>query len=1131
MADGQEKKKDEKEVLGVNFDTDDFDIPKQPLKLTQEEQWAAMKAKEAAEEKMKQTMESWAKNADRIKNIKSIRLNEAKAAIKQNLEGKISLGQFVKATSGIYGFWGSIWAKWTMKRNSKVMNQLYEIDELLEANRLDMEEEKEREANFQKDMQEKDALKDPDKKESVIDETGDLAHHEATGRGYRFQGAKAENLEKLDSEKKLSGFKQDVYLRARGDLNVRRTELQHLKQEYSAKIYETRRFAAVQQAMTKSFEDKDFDAILSTREEIESYEATLHDYYYDEIADNDRLKAIEETRTKLRKQLDEYKNAVSENDQSYKQGKKLFEEAQQAYDLVYPLYNEYMERVERGELKIADLEGEELTRFKNIEERFNRTSESLQKIAPFHKKNARKMENAELQINNLQAQLDSYDKEERQIHERAAERDKSRNEIREKLDAAKLTDEDYKKNIVDYDKILDAQRQMKNLDRQLEELGRLEQNLERDVLNSDVSDFMVENFTDSKVRGVAINGKIYLDRDRLEEKGLPRDSKPDAKDSARISEMQKIVRALKSRPFFKFVNGVNLGEYAAFNEKTGQFDLYKGDIKDTQAKAQFDLDFLTANYLDSNVFTNHLINESPEKFAGYMIASSVTGALKEFKDTVIKASKNIPAIAAKALTDIPLFGVFFEGEDEESYVEAGSSTRRIEEGVDLCFKAMGKLAGKEKFVASKTLSDSIADMKAIQALMELDVISPKMGFSVKDIGSYVMAIEKSARIIHTANGAITEQTRLAEEMLKAGHKRFQSIMTSALQKTKSDKAEAVIDLTTNLVVASTHIATGIDKSLLSRAAGIAGGAAKFIHGIVAGKKNMDEILNTPEILGGIQYDKNLISDAAFDRILHSVVGVNSKEDLLKAMKVVDAIDMVRAAKDYKNNPNADIAKELSGLGFKDASKFNKITVGDILSRTLSKEKVNARTVLRNSVETEGFHFTSFVKKIWHSIFGTRSGEDNIKRTRREENLHKQNKALREKKTEREIRQARGAEKLYKLYMARIQKSDGKDLKGVDLIIDPRNEKPLLSETKGQGIEKLFSLSPEAMVITDALAPILSPEQTDRLLDSAIASANVSLMKSLNMNDAQIQQKQAERNRIRHPEKNNELKPIKDNLAL
>jgi hypothetical protein len=111
------------------------------------------------------------------------------------------------------------------------------------------------------------------------------------------------------------------------------------------------------------------------------------------------------------------------------------------------------------------------------------------------------------------------------------------------------------------------------------------------------------------------------------------------------------------------------------------------------------------------------------------------------------------------------------------------------------------------------------------------------------------------------------------------------------------------------------------------------GVTKLINVFVNSKvegKHKDELLASPEVLGNVKYNKNLVSDEKFNQILKKVSGIASKDKLYGAIKTADAIALhVAMRKSYaEENTRTDFV--LSGLGFKDRSVYPKISVYDIM---------------------------------------------------------------------------------------------------------------------------------------------------------------------------------------------------------
>ncbi|MDO5331434.1 MAG: hypothetical protein Q4E99_02030 [Bacillota bacterium] len=254
----------------------------------------AEEAKKAAEEVMKKQMQSFKETRIKWQEERLNDLRSAKQALVDDMNNKLSYTEFIKRSSGAYGFWRALWAKMTVrKREEQFTRKISELDEMIAAQQKSIAEDKERERNLEKDTIKKDA--DGASKENFVDEKGDLGYHEYTGRGYKFEQARSETLAKTNSEKTLSGFKKNVYDRAFKDLDDKEQELteQRNTAEEIIKSYvnEDLSYAELQDAY-------------ENRNRIRELQGQLDGINATEAENNKRLAEIAEEKAKLQKNIE-----------------------------------------------------------------------------------------------------------------------------------------------------------------------------------------------------------------------------------------------------------------------------------------------------------------------------------------------------------------------------------------------------------------------------------------------------------------------------------------------------------------------------------------------------------------------------------------------------------------------------------------------------------------------------------------------------------------------------------------------------------------------------------------------------------------------------------------------------------
>lgn len=172
-------------------------------------------------------------------------------------------------------------------------------------------------------------------------------------------------------------------------------------------------------------------------------------------------------------------------------------------------------------------------------------------------------------------------------------------------------------------------------------------------------------------------------------------------------------------------------------------------------------------------------------------------------------------------------------------------------------------------------------------------------------------------------------------------------------------------------------------------------AIKLIGGALIRKGTTKEILNSPHVLGSLQYDKNIIKDKHFNRLFAQVTGLNSKDNLATALKVVDGIDLHRSMRQSLLVPNPDTYIAMTKLGYPDPLAYPKITLSDLLAKTGVKD--DWRQTLRNTIEIKGLDYNTNWTRFVKGIAGNRNHYAKEKRLTRNEMAEQRRRSLLAKK--------------------------------------------------------------------------------------------------------------------------------------
>lgn len=1053
---------------------DDFDIIQSPEEI-EEQKKRAEEAKKAAEETMKKQLEAFKQNREKWQKERLVDLETAKKALQDDLAGKISLKEFIKRTSGVFGTFTALWTKMVRRKREAVFSQkINELDKLIESQKKFQQQEQEREKNLNDTVNAKEAS--GENKENFIDKKGDLGYHEYTGKGYKFEQARGENIAKLNEEKELSGFKKNVFDRAMIDLDNRHNQYLQAKASIKKRL---EGFAA------EGHDAEDVKKLYENHNRVKELKGNLDNLSAEAKTDNRRLSEINSERKKLQEKIKKLQSKINADNPELDKRKSVYEKTVALHDKVEAQYTKAMETVETGKT----LTVQEKRNLDILDKQYTKVKKQLQKMSRFYKIRRQRKDAQDLDMQGLQTALEELDSEQREIESRAPFREKDKAAFEKELSDCESKQTSYQNKYKErYDEIVFYSDQSKQYDIQISNVKTAEKNLERDILNTDVTEFLIDNEANDTVKGITIHGKEYLDEDELEEKGI-KDSKLNKESTEKTREIQKIVRALKSRDVFKHANGLNLGEYATFNEKTGKFDLYQGDINDKESFEKYKIEFQKKYFADSNVFTDHLIEKDWGTYASTYACAALGAAAKGMKNLLLSGVQSIKDVPKK-LSQIPGFSALVgEYTEEEMASIGGDPVRAAESAANLGFVIKKICDVKEKMSDPQMLqilAYAKMDAEILKQVHKTVLLTGEWSPNVADIGQYVVAIEKSCRMIAQNDISKKEQLKAMKEMLKAGHDRFASIMKQAANQSQIEEVKGIVDLSTNAVIASAQAITGYTGTAVKMGLKFASSVAKKIYSKVKNKQSTNEYLNDPRILGGIDYNKKVISKDDFNKVLKSVTGINSKDDLSNALHAMDAIDLLKSARETKGK-DKEVLKSMNAMGFKDVSKWNKVKVSDILKKTTGKS-YDAKKALRNASEKSGIHFGNFFQKVWQGIFGTKSGRAKVNASREELMVQNREKAkIKAKGVERTFN-AKGAENIYEMYKASVMIAEAEG-KTVNYVVDPKTNEPLSPKEDRVKIIEYFSKTSVAKAAAHVVVGGFTAEQQFNFVKIAVKEAN------------------------------------------
>lgn len=1064
---------------------------------------------------------------ERAKKIRSDNLREERENIRKTLLDKQASMKDLIVNGGFLSSVRVAIKKWSLEKyRKKAINRLNQIETDLDIALKDEEKQHQRDISiedFNKNLEESQkGKKDPENKEK----DADLDYHEYTGKGLKSR-YNSEIFAKLDDEKELKGFKLETYTKIEAELSKEEADLINKNEENEKDLD---KIIARNKDAGKAYTKELMLEVLQKKNERERLKTSLEQAKADEEYDTQRLQDIGKERETLRKKLEKLTSEYDpkEDLESIAKGEAYYNQMAPDFLRLEEEYLSYKKRYDDH----AIMDGKDLSRMFKLEKEYLPKKETYDQLVNVIGTNKQRVENYKTDKAELENSLNSLDKEELDINAAKEERKTLIDEGNRKLSSLGGFVYKHQKEMKGFDDLLRYEQKNVQYNEQLANVRSAKENLQRDILNTDVSSVMLDNFTHDKVRGIAYGGKIYLDEKQVE--SLDLDGPPQISDEEknRVIETQKIVRAIKSRPIFKIMNSNAISEYMTYNEEKGDFELHENNEK--ESKEAYNVRLRKKYFGDDNIFHQHLLEKD---FENYRKEMSKEVALKTFafawEKTLGFLKSSGPEMLAgkignetlKSATAIgrEVYNIGKSVHENESTAEGKSDKEQtvadietINDTISACLGILEVATGVDS--ADNPLASTMADLSLVKGLKGLGGLN-ETGFLLNgfNIASHVVEMGHAVTAIAKASSDAKDQKKLAEETLKRGHERFSRFLKEAVAKSKFDRTEAILDLTQTLAKDGFMAATGLGGAVVSVGSMITKAGVTAIHSHVAGKQNDKELLSADNILGGINYDKNVIKDEDFNKILQSVTGIKDKSSLAENIRVVDAIDMHRAVKNIKQNPNAEVSRAMKAIGFEKAHTFDKIKVNDILEKT-SIKKGNFFTRLRNSVEQNGIHYRGVVSRWFRSLFKKTKLKGEAVATREQLAQTKQDEQLKAKHGEEELQKREGAKILYESYVKRLAEQSKtmniKDIKTVHAPIAAYN-----SQLNRENVVKIFSNIPEAQQAFECKNDPLSKTKVEDLLDNAIDNANGLIKNSLKYTG-----------KYKEPEKKEEHKEISNNNA-
>lgn len=1041
---------------------------------------------------------------NKAQKLRSTTLLKQSEEIKKTLSDKNASMQDLITNGGFLSSIRIAFKKWSLARyQQEAQVKLSKIEADLKIAREVEEKQKERAKNlaeFNEELKDSDKLKEEQAKNSSTN--GDLEYHTYTGKGIKAK-QNSEIMALLDNEKELKGFKLEVYNQVMSELNDREAELNNLisdNDKILANVEESNRLKY--KGPVNAFDKEGLLEAVRIKNEIPKLQDAIAKKEGLDKSDKDRLAKIPKEREAAKKKLQKIEKGYDykEEQKSIEEGEALSKAQAKVVSNLEAQYFPLRDTREAGGILTAA----EILEMDRLSKEYKKEKETADKLEALLDEKRERRDNYLADKEEQEEVLSSLEKEEKGLKDDLLQRETEYQDNKIKLGEFTERDKINQKAIAGYDDLMKYAATDKGLKDQLDQVKYSKGHLKNEVLHTDISSVMLDNFTNDKVQGMAIAGKIYLNKKQVEELDLSGPPKINEEEKNRVIQTQKIVRALKSRSIFRVLNSNTISEYMTYNEEKGDFELHNEN--NSQSFEDYEAKIRNKYFPDDNIFHQHLVEKAPHTYAwnktkAYVkdsFKNALYGLLKYIKedaayDAVSKlgdeekqAVGTVKAVKGQ-VDDIVQFVV----EDSEGLDKTGTifeAAKLAEDTMSTCLSEIEKYVEVGEF--THPLADTLADMSFIKGLEAMGA-TRITGF---DIAQHVIDMGKAATQL--AQSAINEknQRQAAAEMLKRGHERFARVMKEAVAKSKFDKTEAIIDLTSQIAKDGFMITTGLAGSAVQTGVDYLTKAAHGIHKYVANKKNDKELLNSPDILGNIDYDKNVITDKDFNALLESVTGIENKEKLADDLRIIDAIDTHRAAKNLKDKPNAEVTKALKNLNLANAHTFSKLKVDDILQKT-SIRTGNFMTRLRDSIEKTGAHYMGAVARWFKALFRKTAVKGKLNNTREEIAHKKQEEIVKKSNTPEMLQKKEGAKLLYERYVNRL-KEQSKTMPLAQIKSIRAKEAIFNSQLNRENTTMLLSATPEAQKAFEYKNNPLSDKKIDDLLDSAIDHANDVLEKSI-----------------------------------
>lgn len=492
--------------------------------------------------------------------------------------------------------------------------------------------------------------------------------------------------------------------------------------------------------------------------------------------------------------------------------------------------------------------------------------------------------------------------------------------------------------------------------------------VEKTVQNADILNMATKGYQGT-VRAISVDGKMYYDNTQLAEDGdenapkvidseQARDFVEEEEEKIQLEE-EKIVNQLKRRDVFQYMNSDNLMEYMDYDEHAADF-IFQFD---QQRRAERERGAAGGISQEGEVNRNHMKNQGltdDVTFEGNLDDLASQGFLGGALGTL------------KFLAGMGLdLGLSFAGVSGIMQALEGAKEGNKDEIADGAVNAAGNMTWTASTVLGMFLFDAMKNAglgyqeQALKTfkLMGFDILRGT-NISVMSGVASAASMLKGAYQLGNNLGDAQRLENYGDFVKKRGLNRFGRVMDNAATENRVQAFGAAVDIGGG-AVSTALMLTGVGGLAFTAANMVISQIIKGIGGWLIRRGNKKSILESPSVLGGLNYDKNLIDEEHFNALFAYVTGMNKPDDLADTLKVVDGIDLHRGMRRSMLKPDLEIDRAMSQLGFDDPNKYGNITLEKIHTRMGMTD--DWRKALRNAIEIKGLDYntnwTKFVKGI------------------------------------------------------------------------------------------------------------------------------------------------------------------------